>query len=326
MTNFYGVNGHWDYKQPMSLILNNIKTMGMTTYRLAYEGMPKSNAININCLGYIIHLAQSLHFSKSEIKLYLCLDLSLKDKTTGEMWATEQEAYDYGFLVGHTAALALKPYMSNIMAFEIGNELTRKCGIAIPSTVMGTKSKDFDDKKWLILRSVCVGAQTGVKKANPAALCASNAWTYGEYAAAEMLWSGTKPNGAHYAEPLNWDITSVHSYHSWGDPFDMSVDGDGKGKKFDFIKKLKDQFGKPIVISEWNGDAGAQSDMAMQLWVSTMLNKFYGERKELGIQSIMFYAMYDADHPWGCFEGKKSEVKRTFGKTLKDFIASHEDI
>jgi hypothetical protein len=309
------VNGHFDYTQTPTQIIASLKSLGMTSYRATWEGSDAS-------LSVLVALAQAFKADGTGIKLYVCLDVDMTSDGTN-MWANEAAAFSYALAAGAHCAAALAPYASSIMAFECGNELSRKQSITDPfPAVQGTNRTDYSNTKWPILRGVVAGAMDGVKSVLPGMPCASNAWVFSEFAAADMLWTGTNPDGSTGHRAVKWDITAIHSYHSWGDPMNEPFDGDGTGPRFDYLAYMSNAYGVPIVISEWNGDAGGQSVADQSAWVSKMYYSFYANRHRYNIAAVMIYALYS--DPWNVLVDATG-LPSTVGAVVQSFIAANPD-
>jgi hypothetical protein len=319
---FYGVNGHFDYPESTATIIAALKYMGFTVYRMAYEG--DSTSLNA-CAA----MAAAFKADGTGLQLYVCIDCSDKD-TNGNFYTSNSAAYNAGHADGIVVANALAPYVSNVMAIEVGNEMARKDNIVLNPSIMGTDPTDFNQSEWFTLANVCAGETDGVRSILPTMPITNNALTFAEYAVADMLWNGTNPNGSSGNTPIHWDLTSLHSYASWGDPVNISYDGDGT-VRFDLYAHLSTSFGKPLVISEWGADAtGSMTDAQQIAWNNTMLAEMYARRESLGgavkIRSHIMYELYNTDYNWGVMVNGSSTQTTAIGAPVKTFIAAHPDV
>jgi hypothetical protein len=309
------VNGHWDYTQNPASIISSLKSLGMTTYRATWEGSDSS-------LNVLVALAQAFHNDGTGLKLYCCIDIDLTSNGS-TFWPSEAAAYSYGFTSGAHVAAALAPYVDSVIVFECGNELTRKHGMAPIPSIMGTKIQDFDNTKWPILRGICTGCMDGVKSVLPNSPCASPAFTFAEIGAINMLWNGWNPDGTTGYRAMKWDVTALHSYHTWGDPANMFFDGPGTGPQFDYMKYCATTYKVPIVFSEWNGDADSQTQSDLIAWITKMYDGFYRRRYELNIAAVMIYALYS--DPWNILVDATG-LPNPVGTAVQTFITNNPDV
>lgn len=319
---FYGINGHWDYTESAATIIAAMKYMGFTVYRMAYEGSTAS-------MNAIVAMAQAFQADGTGLQLFVCDDISFDD-TTGVLYTTASAAYNAGYAEGQLVANALAPYTANVMAIEVGNEMTRKGSMVSLSYIMGTDPSDFNNTQWYALANVCAGSTAGIRSVLPNMPVTNNALTFAEFAASDMLWNGTNPDGTTGEPAIKWDLTSLHSYASWGDPVNISMDGNGT-VRFDLYAKLATNYGKPLVISEWGADAtGPMTDAQQNSWNSTMLSEMYARRESLAgsvkIRSAIMYELYNTDYNWGVLVSGTSNQTTAIGANVKSFIAANPDV
>jgi hypothetical protein len=319
---FWGVNGHWDYPESTATIIAALKYMGYTVYRMAWEGDQQS-------LNSIVNMANAFKNDGTGLQLYVCLDVDTHDDT-GTWYTSDSLAYSKNFTYGQQVATALAPYAANVMCYEIGNEMARKNGMVLNPAIMGTDPSDFNQTRWHLMNQVCAGATDGVRSVSPSIPVANNALTFAEFAVTDMLWNGTQPNGGTGLPQVRWDLTSLHSYKSWGDPVNISMDGNGT-VRFDLYAKLTTNHGKPLVISEWGADAtGPMSDSQQNAWNNTVAGEMYARRESLGgpvkIRCNIMYELYNTDYPWGVIVNGASTQTTALGANMKAFIAAHPDI
>lgn len=318
---FYGLNGHFDYPESTATIIAALKFMGCTVYRMTYEGSQAS-------MNAIVAMAQAFIADGTGLMLYVCDDLSAYSTGT-TVYSTPTIAYNTGKAEGQLVANALAPYAQAVMAIELGNEMARKGNMVSLSYIMGTNPADFTQSDWFSLANVCAGATDGVRSVLPNMPVCNNALTFAEYAVSDMLWNGTNPNGSSGNPPIKWDITALHSYQSWGDPVNISYDGDGTSR-FDLYSYLANAYQRPLVLSEWGADAtGPDTDAQQNAWNQTMLTEMYARRESLGgpvqIRSCIMYELYNTDYNWGVIAQNTSTTLTGIGGTLKNFIAANPD-
>jgi hypothetical protein len=299
--------------------------MGQTVYRLTWEGTDTSlNAIVSQAAAF--RADATANPTLAPLKLYVTLDVSTQDIGTGVTFTTEALARAYGVTSGSHCASALAPYSDVIIGISCGNEMTRKDSIMPATNVMGTNPSDFTTAKWNIFRGVQAGTFAGIKSVTTAIPVFSNAWTFAEIAAPQMLWDGSNPDGTTGYEQVRYDGYDVHSYHAWNNPFIAPDDShSGWVPFFNYIEQYAVRFGgRPIVISEYNADADSQTDAAMAAWVLKVNTDFYNARFDYNIASIIYYAMFNADFNWGCVDTSNNAIS-TRGQTLANFIATNPD-
>jgi len=296
-----------------------MKTMGQTVYRLTWEGTDTS-------LNAIVSMAQAFRSDATGLKLYVTLDVSTVDISTGVTFTTEALARAYGVTSGSHCASALASYSDVIIGISCGNEMTRKDSIMPNTVVMGTSPGDFTTAKWNIFRGVQAGVYAGIKLVTTTIPVFSNAWTFAEIAAPQMLWDGTNPDGTSGYEKVRYDGYDVHSYHAWNNPFVAPDDAhSGWIPFFNYIEQFAVRFGgRPIMISEYNADADSQADADMATWVQKINTDCYNSRFDLNIAGVIYYAMFNADYPWGCVDSS-GLLLVTRGQSLRQFIVSQPD-
>lgn len=319
----WGLNGHWDYPESTATVIAALKLMGCTVYRMAYEGSQAS-------LNAITAMAAAFAADGTGLQLYVCLDISYIDGNTGTYFATPAAAHASGQATGIMVAQALAPYSAQVMCMEMGNEMSRKGGMVSISYIMGTWIGDFTQANWYALAGVVAGAMDGARSILPHVPMAQNCITFAEYAMTDMLWTGENPDGTITNEPIKWDVTALHSYYSWGDPVNISYDGDGSSR-FNLYDYLASAYGRPIILSEWGADATGPMSTADQItWNNTMVSEMYARREALGgavqIRSAIFYELYNTDYPWGVVNNGSSTVMTPLGVGLAAAIAAHPDV
>lgn len=318
----WGMNGHWDYPESTATVIAALKLMGCTVYRMAYEGSQAS-------LNAITAMAAAFAADGTGLQLYVCIDISYFD-SNGAIYTTPGAAYASGQGAGVLVANALAPYSAQVMCIECGNELTRKGGMVSISYIMGTWIGDFTQANWFALANVCAGCTDGARSILPHVPIANNAMTFAEYAATDMLWSGTNPDGSSGNPPIKWDVTAWHSYESWGDPVNIAYDGDGTSR-FNLYNYIAPAYGRPIVLSEWNADATGPMTIDQQIaWNNTMVSEIYARRESLGgavqIRSAIFYELYNTDYPWGAVVQGSSTTMTPLGVGLAAAMSACPDV
>lgn len=308
---FYGVNGHYDYNMySASEIVTILQALGCSSYRLSYENNQAS-------LDSIINIAKA--FQTVRMTLLVCIDFGVTDGN-GNLWSSEQNAYNNAYESAELVAKALSPY--GIIYFECGNENTRNTLIINNSAYVGTQVTDFNNTNWPILRGVSRGLRDGIKSVLPNALCGMN-FCVGDIAASDMLWFGQQPDGTSGYPTVKWDITTWHNYEVYGDIFNMSYDGDGATEPhFNLPAFCKAKYGVPFIITEWSANPEvSQSDRAT--YITQKMTDYYNNRKAQTIDSIMYYELDSGNTTWGLIINGVPNTEPY--NAMKNFIASNPD-
>lgn len=308
---FYGVNGHYDYSESIAQQIADLKTMGFTSYRVAYEG-------NSTSLSYLQNLATAL--KGTGITPIVCIDSSMCDGN-GNLYPTEAAAYAAGYAYAQPVAAALVPL--GVTIFECGNELDTKNNILTIPGVLGGLAADFNCANFPSLRGVLTGVYQAVRDVGgPSVQIASNAFTAGDIACADMLWDGKQPDGTSGHTPVRWDITNWHNYQIYGDPISGAMALDYQKPTFNLCDHLTAKYGKPIIFTEWNGSAG-DTDAQRAAWATQFMTEaqYYAKIGLFPIQAICCYQLYNGS-PYGVMNGP-GQVEATFGTTVQSFIAAN---
>lgn len=296
---FYGANGHYDYPQSIATQITGLQTMGMTNYRVTYEG-------NQTSLTYLQNLATAL--KGTGITMICCIDLSMCD-SNNVLYVNEAAAFNAGYLEGATVAQALIPL--GVTIFETGNELDAKNGIRIPvQAVQGGIIQDFDSSKFAAFKGVIKGCMAALRQYGGSSIqIASNAFTACSIAMSDYLWNAG----------IQWDITNWHNYEDYGLLSNMSMDYQKPNVNvWDHLMK----YGKPILISEWNAKA-SDTDAQRAVWATTFLDdaRNWNSLFPGSVLGVSVYQLYNGT-PWGVLNGDNT-VQQTFGQTVKNYIAAH---
>lgn len=335
---FWGLNVHYDFQASVATQIANLKTLGCTWVRTAYEGNDAS-------LNQIISLAQALIADGTGIKLYVTIDFGLQDLSqpkissspdTYPMYANEQLSYNYAYALAIKVTTALLPYRSCLMGIGLGNELLSKNSVKLNQAYSGSLISDYGGTYTLpngtvisvfdITRGCLRGGYDGLKSVDPTIPAGSNAFTFSEFAVIEALAEGVAPDGSTGHPKCNWDWTDMHGYHSWGDQFNAPVDGDGKGGRLDYWHRVMKSLNKPIICTEWNCDANSQSDADAAAWQLWFMQSVWARRDTHNIIGVAFYMMYNGDFAWGAFTNDgTTTLKSTYGVTIQTFQKANPD-
>jgi hypothetical protein len=308
---FYGANGHWDYLQSPEEQIARLQMMGMEPgyYRVAWDGW--------NTLDYLVRMASALRASEADIEMICCLNVAMTDDN-GKIFASEAEAYHAGHWVGSECAQALLPL--GVKIFQCGNELDGKNGIRIPvQDVQGGVPEDFDNNLFPALRGVLRGCTDAVRRAGgPSVTIGSNAFTACSFACSDMLWDGTQPDGSSGHAPLRWDVTTWNNYMCYGSMLDMSMDY--QKPNVNLLDHLKAKYGRPIFVTEWNGNEG-DTDAQRTEHAKKFMADMYAWRHMFDVRALIVYQLICGD-PWGVTNWDGT-LQTDFGATVRDFIAAN---
>lgn len=298
-----------------------MKKSGTTLYRVSWEG----NAALNNSQAKIVALAAAFQADNTGLMLEVTLNVSTKDINTGATFVNPTDAYNYGKASALSMATDLLPYKSVIIGISCGNEMTdaSKDGLRSPAVAQGTNPADFVTSKFNIFRQVELGCEDGIKQAGSYNV-GSNALIFSEFVVIDMLLNGTAPDGSTGYRKANYDYINAHSYNSWGDVFNEPYDGAGWAPHFNYIEKLA-SYGKPVVITEMNGDAPSQTDAQMKTFMDGLYLKLYKNRFNLNIAFVCYYEMFSTDYNWGMLDSTTFEPIQTKGQAVVNFIRMYPD-
>ncbi len=305
---FYGVNGHYDYTWTPQQIIAAMQSLGCTSYRVECI----ATAAHLNP---VIKLADA--FRSVGFTLLPLLNYGLRD-SNGNLYASERDAYFANRAGASAVAKALAPH--GVTMYECGNELTRDSAIILDPKSAGTGPHDFNNTNWPILRGAIQGMIDGVKMVQPSAKCGVN-FTVADIGASDMLWDGEQPDGSSGYRPMRWDITTWHNYQPYGDIFEIGIDGAGPG--FNLPAYCKARYGRPFMITEWSADPRA-TEQFRATYVQQKMQRFYAERKNEGIQAVMYYVLTSGDHTFGIVMGDLSAIDPPH-TAFSAFTASNPD-
>ncbi|MCU1556734.1 MAG: hypothetical protein JWN09_729 [Microbacteriaceae bacterium] len=298
---FYGINGHPDTAFSPSVLAGVLQGLGCSTYRInVYPGVIQTVAT----------IAQELQ--SAGITVFPVIDLS--PDQGGVLFANEGAAYDYGHSGAAQIAGALQPY--GVTMYECGNELTQRSYMLDHANDAGTKAADWNNATWPLMRGVMRGMIDGVKSVQPDALCGIN-FCKSDIGAADALWDGMQPDNSGGYPPVRWDITTWHTYESEGDIFHIGTDG--AGPSFNLPVYCKARFGRPFMMTEWNGDNPGSHRAA---YITQRLGEYLGGRSTDGFQSAMFYTLQDTDY--GIVDLNANPVDPPY-TAFTNFVTAHPD-
>jgi hypothetical protein len=181
----------------------------------------------------------------------------------------------------------------------------------------GTKVSGWNNTNWPLMRGVMRGMMDGVKSVQPDALCGIN-FCRTDIGAADALWDGAQPDGSGGHQPLRWDLTTWHNYEGDGDIFHIGPDGAGPSLNVPVYAKAR--YGKPFMMTEWNGNNPAS---VRGPYMTQQLGEYFDRRSTEGFQSQMFYTLQDTDYGIANLDG--SHIDPPYS-AYKDFAATHPDV
>jgi len=269
---FYGICGHYDYTPDYPGLVLKLQSIGAKMFRVDTGGF---NPSNVQRAG---RFSTYLPAIDPTIKVFCCI-------TTDFLGTDENSAYNIAFTNGQTLAQTLGP--TGITDFECGNELTADTRVfrnpGAPGNLMGDYIAGND---WNRMRGTMRGLIDGIKSVNPAFRCGIN-FTIAQIAASDMLWNGVSPDGSTGHPTVRWDITTWHNYQVYGDLFNISLDG--YTTKLNVIDYISKAYGKPIMITEWQGTQPTDAQKAAHC--TSFMTEYYNARDQYNIESIMMYQL-----------------------------------
>jgi hypothetical protein len=227
----------------------------------------------------------------------------------------EQDAYQAGYMLGRVAGSTLKGLVTY---YQVGNEYD---GWSIlGGGHSGEKPSDYDNDKFMKARGSILGLIKGIREANPNAkiLLTSMSWLH--FGFADMLFSGTQPDGTSGHPIPQWDITAWHWYSNMG-----SILAAGP-KKINVLQRLQQSYGKPIWITEY-GVRPNQSNPEQYLIGPDALQGFVAAARRYGVQNVTLYELYDdqkygGDGNYGVIQDDGRTRKQRFD-AVSNFIRSN---
>lgn len=305
---FWGANSHFDDSQSIAMHIAGMKTMGMKTMRITWEGGTS--------LSTIASYASAFKADNTGLQLFVCLDLSISPDGS-VLYASEQAAYNQIYSDVANVVKTLNPL--GVTMFECGNEMDTKFGINTGDPQGGLPT-DFDNTKVAIFRGVQRGAIDAIHSV-PGCIACSNAYTVCSIALADMMWYGTQPDGSTGHPLVRWDVTSWHNYEDYG-PL-MGVEMGNTRPWVNIYAYCNRRYGGvPIVITEWNGKA-SDTDAQRAAWANRFMYEAYVNRYKYNIAGVMVYELYGG--PWNVLDGVANTPVSTFGTTVQSFITANPD-
>lgn len=268
---FYGVNNHYDYPplDPNAAM----DSLGATMLRVNTGG-----GFHTDANDRIWWMAQALQGTNK--KLCLVID-------SGILGTSESTAYTEAF--NSAKALADQFGPMGVTHYEAGNELDRDPSVIVAGDGRpGDRRTDYQQTGWARYRGTLRGLIDGIHASNASYTVGVHFCVAGAAGAGPMLWNGTEPNNATGKPTCRWDVTGIHNYEVFGDPWNMG--SDAHGANFDLLTYCTTTFAKPIWVSEFNcGPEAADVDKAAYL--NRVLPEYYARRVTNNIISLMYYEL-----------------------------------
>lgn len=315
--NFFGVNTHIGWPQGNSLnpqspgaVLSRCVALGAKSMRADVGGAGQASVMAINIAG----------FKSAGIQVLPCLQVI--SNGWNPQTQNESQAYALGFSMGFACS---NRFSSTVAVIECGNELDAwKVDQSGSFKIAGSGSHrtDWLQSYWGAYRGVQRGMIDGVRAASEGHLVAINIGVPMAFPCLQMLREGSEPNGTITPSlSLDWDITSYHWYHSYGNI--RAAGGPSDVPKIDVISVVA-QLGKPIWLTEigWNG--GSEGNNSISSSASTYLNAalstYYSLRVTFGIDVVHWYVMYDPGY--GLISTNGTTVNPSY-TSFQNFISTH---
>lgn len=328
---FWGGNAHFNDIVPggggitTAQLISCMTAMNMTLVRMAYENASVSGFgptfYNTDLSAQsLVAMATALQGTGKQ--MYCCIDLNLTTDGTN-LFTTEAAAYAYGFAVAQYLCGLLKPL--GVTMFECGNELDTKNNMGTSGGgTWGYYPYQYNVAQWPIFRGVIHGAVDGVHASG--CLAGSNACTVASMGALYNLWNGQAPaagNNVTKGYPtVRWDWTAYHNYQSFG--FLTGIQTYVSGPYVNIFQYLKEQFGVPIIISEFNGNGGF-TEAQNATYCSRLINEAYNLKYKYNIAAMIVYQLFQGD-PWGMIATPSTAtLSNPLGTTVSGLMGSLTD-
>lgn len=268
---FYGVNNHFDYPPVDSNAA--MDSLGATMIRLNTGGGGDTFANN-----FIVPKVQALQGTNKKV----CIVID-----SGILGTNESTAYTAAFNSAKALADQFGPL--GVTYYEAGNELDRDPSVIVAQDGRpGDLRTDYKQTGWAKFRGTLRGLIDGIHASNAAYKVGVHFCVAGAAGAGPMLWNGTEPNNATGKPVCRWDVTGIHNYEVFGDPWSMN--SSGHGANFDLLTYCTNTFAKPIWISEFNC-APEETDQYKADYLNRVLPEYYARRATNNIISIMYYEL-----------------------------------
>jgi hypothetical protein len=301
---FYGVNGHnneggaYDISSP-ALQLAQLQDLGMKYYRNEVYSQGTANKL--------ANIAQMMDAGGVTVYPVMLMDLNTV--------ADETQAYSAGFVLGQqTATSRHYPY------YEVTNEMEAQ---ALTGNVDGVFPQQYDMDKFRRVRGIIRGMIAGIKSVDTSGKIILGGGTWLHYGFAQMLATGTEPDGSIGHPVVDWDITAWHWYSEQGD-ITNACGGTGCHNVLQALKA----FGKPIWLNEIGvrPNYGTDQEIAAYLTGSTMMAQFVALASTYDIESIQSYELYDdpvgGEGNYGLLQNDGVTPKAAYA-AFRNFVAAH---
>jgi len=280
----WGINGHCygtNYTLvPPGTVLSQIKSLGMTYYRLD---------VVVDTTGTVTQYASLFNQYVADAPTYgvklLCMIYAPYNLSAS--WQTN---YNTGY---NTTYNFCKNY-PGVSVIEEGNELDSLSTFCTGGSDDGASVGDYNASNMYLLGGCLSGMYAGAHAANPSVRCAIDCINHPHWGWFQVLQNDSVP----------WDITAVHWYTSSG-----SVLNTGGGQNG--LDKFS-AFGKKIWITEVNngggsGSGGTAGNNAEVTGMQTMLYDLYYYSN---VEAILAYELYDdASGNYGFYSSPMAPVK-----------------
>lgn len=306
----YGVNVHYNTALSPGVVAAAMGGLGASVLRVNTGG-------GADTIGQAAAIAQAVH--AAGLTTMPVIDAGLRDSAGQLQYSTESAAYSASRSIGANVATAMAQY--GVTMYECGNELTRDGYIILPGEIndAGTKTIDFDNTNWPLMRGIMRGQIDGVKSVQPSALCGIN-FCRSDVGASDALWDGMQPDGTGGHPTVRWDLTTWHNYEGDGDIFHIGTDG--AGPSFNLPIYVKARYGKPFLMTEWNcGDTSTLDHRAA--YIPTQLEEFRTARTTVGFESGMFFEL-DGGTAWGLTEADGTPLDPPY-TAFQSYVTAHPD-
>jgi hypothetical protein len=228
-------------------------------------------------------------------------------------YADEAAAEAGGFMLGKTYASA---FAADVQVWGIGNEYEGYVGSAVPnSDAEGSNLAQYNQVKYALARGSLRGMLNGIHAGNPRSKGIVNTAGGCRYGFLTALWD----------DGVRWDITGEHWYSGAGNILELHCKAGAMNK----LAFLKDTFGKPIWITEFNWNQNSNK-ASMAGWLTTTMRQWSVVSSRYGLEAAFIYELYDQPELSGMEAGfgiaDANGTLNASGSAVAHYLAKHPSV
>jgi hypothetical protein len=259
----WGVNGHPVQGGPYTRIsyteqMNILRDAGLRSYRMdLYDASPAS----INTLTQVVAAARPAGIQI--IPALIIFDRNLD----------ENGNYQRGFRTGQTYAQQFK---QDINVWDLLNEPDNRAGLKGD----GSRIEQYNMQLYVKVRGAIRGLLAGIHAGDPASRGIVNSAGWCHWGLMNQLW----------ADGVRWDITGWNHYSRYGNLESMRSCGNTN-----VLQMLKNNFDRPIWITEFNVNANNANKTAMGNWLVASMTQWNSIAAKYNIEAANIYVLFNPD-------------------------------